>query len=61
MTMTEDQHWARKDYSPLADEKWREARPFGIDHRGDSPKPETHKLVVRLDGETDDLTLSGGT
>ena len=45
----------------MAEQKWREAHPFGIDCREDSSKPDTHKLVVRLDGTEEDLTDSNGT
>ena len=58
MAMSEDQHRAPKDYSPAAHAKWRKARPYGINYREDSSKPGTHKLVVRLDGTEDDLTVS---
>ena len=61
MKMSEGQQRAPKDYSPVAEEKWRETHPFGIDYREDSPNPKAHKLVVRLDGTADDLTVSGGT
>ena len=59
--MSENQHTAPKDDYPVAGDKWREARPFGIDYREDSSKPNTHKLIVRLDSTADDLTDSGGT
>ena len=60
MAMSETQHRAPKDYSPAAHAEWREARPFGINYREDSSEPETHKLVVRLDGTESDLTVSNG-
>ena len=58
--MSEDQHRAPKNYSSAAHVKWRKARPFGTNYREDSSKPETHKLVVRLDGAEGDLTVSDG-
>ena len=61
MTMSENQHRASKDYYPLAEDKWRETHPLGIDYREDSSKPDTHKLIVRLDGTADNLTDSDGT
>ena len=61
MTISENQHRAPKDYHPVAEDKWRETRPSGIDYREDSSKPDTHKLIVRLDGTTDDLTDFGET
>ena len=45
----------------MAGNKWRETRPFGIGYRGNSSKPDTHDLIVRLDGTADDLTDSNGT
>ena len=61
MTMSVKQPRASKDYHHITEQEWRQARPFGIDYRDDSPITDTHKLVVRLDGTEEDLTDSGGT
>ena len=61
MTMSVNQPRATKDYHHVAEQKWRQARPFGIDYIEDSSKPDTHKLVVRLNDTEEDLTDSNGT
>ena len=61
MEMSENQHMAPKDYYPVTENGWRETHPFGIDYRGDLSKPDTHDLIVRLDGTANDLIDSKGT
>ena len=61
MEMSENQHKAPKDYYPVPEGGWWATRPFSIDYREDSPKPDTHDLIVRLDGTANDLTDSKGT
>ena len=61
MTICVNQPRAPKDYHHVTEQKWRPERPFGIDYREDSSKPDTHKLVVRLDGMEEDLTDSSDT
>ena len=61
VTMSVNQPRAPKDYHHVAEQEWRQARPFGIYYREDSSKPDTHKLVVRLGDTEEDLTDSNGT
>ena len=61
MEMSENQYRAPKDYHPVAENEWREARPFGIDYREDSSKPDTDDLIVCLDGTANDPTDPNGT
>ena len=61
MTTSENQYMAPKDYYPVAEDKWRKTRPFGIDHREDSFKPDTYDLIVHIYGTANDLTDSNGT
>ena len=56
--MNENQSRAPKDYCPAAETEWWETRLFGIYYREDSSKPDTHDLIVNLDGTPRDLTDS---
>ena len=58
--MSERQCRVPKHFSPAPETKWRESRPFGINYREDSSRPDTQSLVVRLDGTADGLTDSHG-
>ena len=58
--MAENQCRAQKDYSHVPDGNCRVARPYGIDYKEDSSKPDTHDLIVRLGGTPDDLADSHG-
>ena len=60
MTLSENQPRVPKDYGPAAANEWRETRPFGIDYKENSSKPDTHDPTVRLAGTPRDLTDSGG-
>ena len=49
---------AQKDYSHVPNGDWKTTRQCDIDYKEDSFKPDTHDLIIRLDGSPDDLTDS---
>ena len=51
---------APKDHSPDPETDWRYTRPHGTGYKEDFSKPETHDMLVRLDGETSDMIVSQG-
>ena len=61
MEMSENQRRVPKDYYLVPEDGWRETRQFGIEYGKDSVKPDTHDLIVRLDGTANDLTDSKWT
>ena len=58
MEMAETQCRAQKDYSHVPNGGWNTTRPYSIDYKEESSKPDTHDLIVRPDGSPDDLTDS---
>ena len=51
---------AQKKYSHVPDGDWKTTRPYGIYYKEDSSKPDTHNLIVRLDGSPGNSAVSNG-